>query len=142
MNFKKEKRLNSINGAIVAVDIMGFSSNDRSDIDRKELRAVLSKMIARAFTSSHIGKNEFQANDAGDGYVCFPNPNANKAELLTKFIPSLTDELKKHNSVATPKRKFKLRLVLHSAEYIRDENPVGGKGFVGQEINMAFRLLD
>lgn len=143
MNTKDaNKPMNSLNGVIIAVDINGFAQDDRSDIDRKVLRDVLNNVLMVALRDSGIKKKVIQAKDTGDGLLCLPPQDASKKNIVTHFIPSLIKSLTQHNSTAPSNQKIKLRVVLHSGEYIKDQNVLAGKGYVGHELNMAFRLLD
>jgi hypothetical protein len=58
--------------------------------------------------------------------------------LLARFLPALTELLAQHNAQARrPALRLRLRAVVHAGE-VHDD----GKGFYGEDLDVAFRLLN
>jgi hypothetical protein len=124
---------------IVAVDIEG--STKRTNPVKGELRRILYELLDRALSEAGIaGKHLEQLADRGDGILILvrPHDDVGKTVLLNRLIPTLTALLIEHNAAAVrPELRLRLRAVIHAGE-VHDD----GKGFYGEDLDVAFRLLD
>lgn len=124
---------------IVAVDIEG--STRRTNPDKGALRRSLYELLERALTAAGItAKHLEQHTDRGDGVLILirPHDEVPKTLVLGRLIPMLTALLNEHNAAA-PRAELRLRLraVVHAGEVHEDD-----KGFYGDDLDAAFRLLD
>jgi hypothetical protein len=125
--------------SIFAVDLEG--STRRTNPVKGELRRVLYQLTDRALAATGItGQHLDQPTDRGDGMLILirPHDNVPKTALLGQLIPTLTALLVEHNAkVSDPALRMRLRAVLHAGDVHAD-----AWGFYGEELDVAFRLLD
>jgi hypothetical protein len=128
-----------VHRSIVAVDLEG--STQRTNPVKGELRRVLYEVVDRALRAAGIAaKHLEQLTDRGDGVLILirPHDDVPKTVLLGRLIPMLTALLVEHNAAVTePALQLRLRAVVHAGE-VHDD----GKGFYGDDLDVAFRLLD
>ena len=128
-----------VHRSIVALDLEG--STKRTNPVKGELRRALYDVLDRALKAVGIGANHLeQLTDRGDGVLVLirPHDDVPKTVLLGQLIPMLVALLVEHNAaVAQPTLHLRLRAVVHAGE-IHDD----GKGFYGEDLDVAFRLLD
>jgi hypothetical protein len=124
---------------IVAVDVEG--STKRNNAAKGELRRYLYELLEQALKVAGITARHLeQHTDRGDGVLILirPHDDVPKTVLLGQLIPMLVALLVEHNAaVAQPTLHLRLRAVVHAGE-IHDD----GKGFYGEDLDVAFRLLD
>jgi hypothetical protein len=124
---------------ILAVDLEG--STLRTNPVKGELRRIMYDLLARALKSAGIDPRHLeQLTDRGDGVLVLvrPHDDVPKTVLLGRVIPMLTALLAEHNAEAgDPALRLRLRVVVHAGE-VHDD----GKGFYGDDLDVAFRLLD
>jgi hypothetical protein len=124
---------------ILAVDVEG--STQRTNPERGEFRRVMYALLYRALRATGIGREHLEnPADRGDGVLLMfrPHDDVPKTLLLGQLIPKLAALLVEHNAtVAQPTLRLRLRAVLHAGE-IHDD----GWGFYGEDIDVAFRLLN
>ena len=125
--------------SIFVVDVEG--STQRTNPERGELRRIMYALLDRALRATGIGQEHLEAPaDRGDGVLLLirPDDDVPKTLLLGRLIPKLAALLAEHNaSVAEPTLRLRLRAVLHAGE-IHDD----GWGFYGEDLDVAFRLLN
>jgi hypothetical protein len=125
--------------SIFAVDVEG--STKRTNLAKGELRRVLYQVLDRALAATEIaGRHLEQPADRGDGMLILirPHDDVSKTVLLGRLIPILTALLAEHNAtVPDPSLRMRLRAVIHAGEVHMDD-----WGFYGEELDVAFRLLD
>ena len=128
-----------VHRSIVAVDVEG--STKRTNPVKGELRRILYDLLERALRTAGIGPRHLEElADRGDGVLILIRPydDVPKTVLLGRLIPALTALLAEHNAaVAEPELRMRLRAVVHAGEVHND-----GWGFYGDDIDVAFRLLD
>ncbi|HEX5300551.1 MAG TPA: hypothetical protein VFW50_26510 [Streptosporangiaceae bacterium] len=124
---------------ILAVDLEG--STKRTNPARGELRRALYRLMDRALAATEIaGQHLEQPADRGDGMLILirPHDDVPKTALLGRLVPALTTLLAEHNAAAPdPSLRMRLRVVIHAGEIHVDD-----WGFYGEELDVAFRLLD
>jgi hypothetical protein len=128
-----------VHRSIVAVDVEG--STRRTNPAKGKLRRVLYDLLERALRAAGIGPGHLEElADRGDGVLILirPHDDVPKTVLLGRLIPALTALLAEHNAaVAEPELRMRLRAVVHAGE-VHDD----GWGFYGDDIDVAFRLLE
>jgi hypothetical protein len=143
LNGKRPRRAATlpVHRSILAVDIEG--STKRINPVKEELREQVYRLIVEAL--GMVGLNESfhdPFTDRGDGVLVLVHPcdEFPKPLLLSRLIPALGRLLVAHNSHISPAdqpRMLRLRVVIHAGEVHYD-----GKGFFGEDLDVAFRLLD
>jgi hypothetical protein len=127
--------------SILALDIEG--STRRTNPVKEELRELVYRLVMGALGMAGIDIQDCDPfTDRGDGVLIllratddFPKPF-----LLSRLIPALASLLSAHNNSISPAeemRILRLRAVVHAGEVHHD-----GKGFFGEDLDIAFRLLD
>jgi class 3 adenylate cyclase len=130
-----------VHRSILAVDIEG--STKRTNPVKEELREQVYRLMVEAL--SVVGINEHfhdPFTDRGDGVLVLVHPcdEFPKPLLLSRLMPALARALVAHNSgisLDDQPRILRLRAVIHAGEVHYD-----GKGFFGEDLDVAFRLLD
>lgn len=125
--------------SIVAVDLEG--STTRTNPVKGELRRVMYGLLERSLDAAPITANHLEPlTDRGDGILVLirPHDDVPKTVFLDRLIPLLTTLLSEHNAAITdPALLMRLRAVVHAGE-VHDD----GRGFYGEAIDVAIRLLD
>lgn len=128
-----------VHRSIVAVDLEG--STRRTNPVKGELRRVLYELLDRALAEAGLAARHLERlTDRGDGVLILIRPydDLPKTVLLSRLIPILTASLVRYNAaVAWPALQMRLRAVVHAGE-VHDD----GNGFYGEDLDVAFRLLD
>ena len=128
-----------VHRSILAVDLEG--STKRTNPERGELRRILYSLLDQALHEAGINSRHLEPLvDRGDGVLVLirPHDEVPKTVLIGVLIPALTALLDEHNAtVAQPALRLRLRAVVHCGE-VHDD----GKGFYGEDLDVAFRLLD
>ncbi len=123
------------------MDIEG--STQRTNPVKEELRWQLYQLVLQALDSAGIDDRDYDPiTDRGDGVLVLLHPADKfpKPLLFSRLIPLLASLLAAHNSaipLAEQPRILRLRAVIHAGEVHYD-----GKGFYGEDLDVAFRLLD
>jgi hypothetical protein len=134
-----EHPVGPVHRSIVAVDLEG--STTRSNPVKGELRQVMYNLLDRSLDAVRITDDHLEPPiDRGDGVLLLirPNDDVPKTVLLGRLIPLLTALLTEHNeAVISPASRMRLRAVVHAGEIHGDS-----KGFYGEAIDVAIRLLD
>jgi hypothetical protein len=128
-----------VHRSIVAIDVEG--STKRTNPVKGEMRRVLYDVLERALKAAGIGsRHTEELADRGDGVLILirPHDDVPKTVLFGRLVPALTALLAEHNAaVAEPELQMRLRVVVHAGE-VHDD----GRGFYGDDIDVAFRLLN
>jgi hypothetical protein len=141
INGKQPRRaaLDPVYRCILAVDIEG--STKRNNRVKGELRYELYRLVGEALCVTGIGTQHYHHpfTDRGDGFLVLLRPvdEIPKRLLLSHMIPALARLLAAYNSSISPCDHLRLRAVIHAGEVLCD-----GKGFFGEDLDVAFRLLD
>jgi hypothetical protein len=124
---------------ILAVDVEG--STLRTNLTKGDLRRIMYALLDRALRATGIDRKHLEKPvDRGDGVLLLfrPHDDVPKTLLLGQLIPRLATLLAEHNaSVTDAALRVRLRVVFHAGE-IHDD----GWGFYGEDLDVAFRLLD
>ena len=123
--------------AVVAVDIVGFTRPDRDDDIRRYLHERLYEYLQQAFDRSGVPWAECFCEDRGDGALIVIPPEIPVKGLIDSLPYKLHSLIRRHNHVVTEAAGMQLRVAAHIGPVEHD-----GHGFVGTDINFAFRMLD
>ncbi|MCP2337451.1 cyclic nucleotide-binding domain-containing protein [Actinomadura rupiterrae] len=122
---------------VVMLDVVGFSSELRTDDDRDYLRAVLNTLVAEAACRAWDGGlDRCHWEDRGDGYLIIVPPTVSVRTVLAA-IPPLERELRRHNRRSTAPVRMSLRLAVNVGPVRSDT-----AGVSGQAIIHAARILE
>jgi class 3 adenylate cyclase len=130
-----------VHRSILAVDIE--DSTRRTNTVKEELRQQVYRLVLEALATAGIDDHYYDPfTDRGDGVLVLVHPADEfpKPLLFSCLIPALACLLAAYNSgipLAEQPRMLRLRAVIHAGEVHYD-----GKGFFGEDLDVAFRLLD
>jgi hypothetical protein len=128
-----------VHRSIVVVDLEG--STTRTNPVKGDLRRIMYDVLEQALKVAGISPRHVdQWADRGDGVLILIRPDdaVPKTVLFARLIPALTTLLAEHNAtVSRPELRMRLRAVVHAGE-VHDD----GRGFYGDDLDVAFRLLN
>nr|WP_296067273.1 hypothetical protein [uncultured Actinoplanes sp.] len=114
----------------VALDIVGFGRHTSPE------QAALRRRLFDAVKAIKRGLISYDVLDRGDGVLILLPAVTDMLRLLDKTLPGLADRLDAENR-ADENDKMILRCVIHRGKAQRDR-----WGWVGEDVNLVFRLLD
>lgn len=130
--------------SIVAIDIERSTGPARTNPIRAELRYEAYRLLETAMLAAGITEQHCDPlTDRGDGVLALVHPDDDlpKTLLLNPLVPALVTLLSDRNaslaSTERHRRELRLRAVVHAGEVHYD-----GKGYFGEALDVAFRLLD
>jgi len=123
--------------AVFAVDIAGFTRPDRDDDIRLYLHEKLYEYLQIAFDSSGIPWEGCFNEDRGDGALIVVPPGISFKSLIHPLPERLRGLIRRHNHVSREFAAIQLRAAAHIGPVEYD-----GHGFVGTDVNFAFRMLE
>ena len=123
--------------AVVAVDIAGFTRPDRDDDIRRYLHEKLYEYLEKAFDQSRIPWAECFWEDRGDGALIVLQPEIPVKGIIDPLPEKLRSLIRRHNHVSCAAAAMQLRVAAHIGPVDHD-----GHGFVGTDVNFAFRMLE
>jgi class 3 adenylate cyclase len=123
--------------AVFAVDIAGFTRPDRDDDIRLYLHEKLYEYLQVAFDNSGIPWQGCFNEDRGDGALIVVPPGISFKGLIHPLPERLRDLIRRHNHVSRESAAIQLRAAAHIGPVDHD-----GHGFVGTDVNFAFRMLE
>lgn len=118
----------------VAFDIVGYGRRDLRDQVR---------LRRRLFTAVKVIKHElgnlisYDVLDRGDGVLVLLPGTTDIVRMLQQAVPGLARSVAEDNRLASPEAKMILRCAIHKGRAQRDK-----WGWVGEDVNLVFRLLD
>jgi len=128
-----------VHRSIMAVDLEG--STMRTNPIKGVLRRVIYDLLERSLEAVAITGDRLEPLiDRGDGVLVLirPHDDVPKTVVLGQLVPLLTALLAEYNArVPLPALRIRLRVVVHAGEVHED-----GRGFYGEAIDVAIRLLD
>jgi hypothetical protein len=125
-----------VHHTILAVAIDGFSSFERTNLQRLVLRAGLYHVVQRALTQCGVEWSDCHRADLGDGVLVLVPAEYPKA-VFSELVPgALAAFLVEHNCVHRQPERIRLLAALHAGEVSYDTH-----GTTGTAIVHAFRLL-
>lgn len=123
--------------AVFAVDIADFTRPDRDDEIRLYLHEKLYEYLQAAFDNSGIPWPGCFNEDRGDGALIVVPPGISFKGLIHPLPERLRDLIRRHNHVSRESAAIQLRAAAHIGPVDYD-----GHGFVGTDVNFAFRMLE
>lgn len=131
--------------SIIAIDIERSTSQERTNPIRGELRHEAYRLLGTAMRTAGIADDHCDPlADRGDGVLALVHPvdDVPKTLLLNPLVPTLVTLLADRNAGLESteerrRRELRLRIVIHAGEIHCD-----GKGYFGEALDVAFRLLD
>lgn len=123
--------------AVLAVDIAGFTRPDRDDDIRRYLHEKLYDYLQTAFDSSGVPWQGCFNEDRGDGALIVVPPGISFKGLIHPLPERLRGLIRRHNHVSRESAAIQLRAAAHIGPVEYD-----GHGFVGTDVNFAFRMLE
>jgi class 3 adenylate cyclase len=128
-----------VHKSILAVDIE--DSTRRTNRIKGELRELVYRFVREALSEAGVEEKDCDPYaDRGDGLLVLIRAEVSKPLLIGDVIPALENLLRVHNTSILPteqSRLLRLRVVIHAGEILYD-----GKGYFGEDLDVAFRLLD
>jgi class 3 adenylate cyclase len=122
---------------IVVVDIERFGRAGWDDEIRvRSVRAVRGA-LAETFSGAGIPPENWNAISTGDGLLVFASPEVGTANVLRALLDRLAAGLATRNRLLVTDAWLRLRVVLHAGHVMVDHQTV-----LGEQVNLAFRLLD
>ncbi|MET9294077.1 hypothetical protein [Streptomyces sp. NPDC003077] len=122
---------------LFGLDIAGFNCPGRSDWTGLAMRRALYEALGQGLAKAGIQPDQYELLDRGDGVMVVLDPVAGADELFLTVVPTLAQAIGDHNVASPSDQCIRLRAVLHTGHVIRDEH-----GYVGQDVSLAFRLLN
>ncbi|SRR6266496_173395 len=122
---------------LVAVDIDGFGRQARTNLIRVKLRRRLDGWCGGVLTRAQASKEQWVAQDTGDGFIFSIDAHVPRDVLLGKFLAGLPQRLTRHNRDRPEAERIRLRLAMHAGDVLRDPDPIHGEATV-----LVCRLLD
>jgi hypothetical protein len=122
---------------IAAVDIQGYGREELTNLTRLRLRRYLNGWCKALLEEAHASREQWCAQDTGDGFVFSVDPHVLRDVLLDRFVTGLAEQLARHNRDCLPAERIRLRLAMHAGDVLRDPQPIHGEATV-----LAFRLLN
>lgn len=130
--------------SIIAIDIERSTGPGRTNPIRAELRHEAYRLLGTAMRAAGITEEHCDPlTDRGDGVMALVHPDDDlpKTLLLNPLVPALVTLLADRNAslvgAERHRRELRLRAVVHAGEVHYD-----GKGYFGEALDVAFRLLD
>lgn len=117
----------------VALDIMGFGSRTCDEQERLRRRLFAAVKVIRHGLGNLI---TYDVLDRGDGVLVLLPGATDALRMLENTMPGLADQIGRDNG-AEGGRRMLLRCVIHRGHAQRDR-----WGWVGEDVNLVFRLLD
>lgn len=125
-----------VSRTILLLDIEKYS--DRDDVEQAYLRRMLYDITDRALESAGIDETLRLRADRGDSVIELIDANASVTALLRALLTEVPVQLRAVNRMASSSAQIRLRGVVASGYVAVD----GHDGWVGSDLNHAFRLLD
>jgi hypothetical protein len=123
--------------SVFAVDIVGFTRPDRDDDIRLYLHQRLYEYLQKVFDDSGIPWAESFCEDRGDGALIVIPPEIPAKGLIDPLPERLRSLVRRHNHVSCAAANMQLRAAVHIGPVEHDHH-----GFVGTDVNFAFRMLE
>jgi class 3 adenylate cyclase len=130
-----------VHGAILGVDLQGYSRPGLSESDRSRLRDAQQQVLHEAIAT--VAAPESCAfSDTGDGMLAVFPAATSKKNLVIRVIPTLEQLVLEHNHASADHLRLRMRVVLHQGEVVIDRQRLTGDGIMSNDVNVACRLLD
>lgn len=125
----------ALHRTVLAVDVSAFGR--RNSNRQGEIRRGLYEALEGAFTEYGLDWSATYHEDRGDGVLVLVPPTAAKRRVVGTLRHALEGQLRRYNEPHAEDARIRLRVAVTAGEVRHDEH-----GVVGDEVNLAFRLLD
>ncbi|MGC7098412.1 hypothetical protein ACPZ19_27395 [Amycolatopsis lurida] len=122
---------------IVVVDVVGFTSPDRSRPDRLALREGMYDLLKVAFGECGVDFGSCVREDRGDGALILLPIGISKTVVADQLPERIAVALRRYNVTRVPQAQMRLRVSVNSGDVVCD-----GNGWVGEAIDIAFRVVE
>ena len=122
---------------LFAVDIAGFTRPDRDDDIRYYLHEQLYRILEQGFDASGIPWIGCFTEDRGDGALVVIPPGIAAKAVIDPLLDRLRTLIRRHNHVSRAAACMQLRVAIHLGPVDHDKH-----GFIGDDVNFLFRMLD
>ncbi|MFF0744548.1 hypothetical protein ACFYVL_29515 [Streptomyces sp. NPDC004111] len=133
--FQAPRLQDPVNRTILLLDIERYSHRD--DVEQAFLRRMMYDVADRTLHAAGIEVTRRLRADQGDCVIELIDANASLPALLRALLNETPAQLRATNRTASASAQIRLRAVLATGYVAIDEN-----GWVGADLNFAFRLLD
>jgi hypothetical protein len=120
---------------VVVVDVSAFGQRHR--IPQEEIRRGLYAALESAFEDCGLDWSATHHEDRGDGVFVLVPPDVPKSKVVDGVPHALLGKLRRYNATRTEEARIRLRIAITAGEVMQDEH-----GVVGDDVTLAFRLLD
>ncbi|WP_053720015.1 substrate-binding domain-containing protein [Saccharothrix sp. NRRL B-16348] len=125
----------ALHRTVVVVDVSAFGGRLR--VPQEEIRRGLYAALEAAFDDSGLDWAASRHEDRGDGVLVLVPPDVPKSRVVDGLPHALLGELRRYNATRNEDARIRLRMAITAGEVQHDEH-----GVVGDEVTLAFRLLD
>ncbi|MFT7837357.1 substrate-binding domain-containing protein [Saccharothrix sp. BKS2] len=125
----------ALHRTVLVVDVSGFSRRSRNR--QEEVRRGLYEALETAFDECGLDWSATHHEDRGDGVLVLIPPSVPKSRVVRTLPHALAGELRRHNASRAEDARIRLRVAVTAGEVRHDAH-----GVVGDEVNLAFRLLE
>ncbi|MCC8244784.1 substrate-binding domain-containing protein [Saccharothrix luteola] len=125
----------ALHRTVVVVDVSAFSRRLR--VPQEEIRRGLYAALEAAFDDNGLDWSATHHEDRGDGVFVLVPPDVPKSRVVDGVPHALLGELRRYNATRNEDARIRLRMAITAGEVQHDEH-----GVVGDEVTLAFRLLD
>ncbi|MGA6164420.1 hypothetical protein [Amycolatopsis magusensis] len=122
---------------IVVVDVVGFTAPQRILPDRLAVREGMYDVLKSAFTESDVDFGSCATEDRGDGALIVLPPDTARSVVADRLPERVAVALRRYNWTRVPQAQMRLRVAVNAGDVLND-----GKGWVGEAVDSAFRILD
>jgi hypothetical protein len=120
---------------VVVVDVSAFGL--RHLVPQEEIRRGLYAALESAFGHCGLDWSAAHHEDRGDGVFVLVPPDVPKSRVVGGLPHALLGELRRYNATRNDDARIRLRMAITAGEVVHDEH-----GVVGDDVTLAFRLLD
>jgi hypothetical protein len=125
----------ALHRTVVVVDVSAFGQRHR--IPQEEIRRGLYTALESAFEDCGLDWSATHHEDRGDGVFVLVPPDVPKSKVVDGVPHALLGKLRRYNATRTEEARIRLRIAITAGEVQQDEH-----GVVGDDVTLAFRLLD
>ncbi|MFC4905853.1 hypothetical protein [Actinomadura gamaensis] len=126
----------ALHRGMLAVDIVAFGTRRDPDV-QLHLRASIHGLTERTCAAAGVSWKSAHHEDRGDGLYLIAEPGTGPSVLLTRLVPELLSEVRRHNKLASAVAQLRLRVAVHAGFVQLDRH-----GATGTSLTELFRLLE
>ena len=127
--------LHAVHRTVLVVDVSAFSGRPR--VPQEEIRRGLYAALETAFVDNGLDWSSADHEDRGDGVLVLVTPDVPKSRVVDGLPHALLGQLRRYNATRNEDARIRLRMAITAGEVRYDP-----EGVVGDDVTLAFRLLD